>query len=224
MSVYTDVSWMTVDDHDATTGNGYVTHTPAPYTGRVQRSGYTTITTVSTPSDSAIVSFVQLPQAEYVRFDNATYQAGHNGGTVTLTGKTNAPRLDFALVNDGDGIATLPQYFSITVGSQTTGNQAVSGQTFANDPGASGEFSFSITIQIAANATMSQRYCMVRATGSTGVTGTATILQAATTSYINLGDEHESEVTLTFGAEGSRGSVDVDVYSNDTWTIEVTED
>lgn len=224
MSVYTNVSWITVDDHDATTGNGYVTHTPTPFTGRVQRSGYTTITTLTSPSDSANIIFMQLPKTEFVSFDNVTYEANSNGGTVTLTGKTNSPRLDFAIANDPSSIATLPQYFSITVGSQTTGNQAVSGQIFVDDPGASAEFSFSITITIAANSGLSQRYCIIRATGSSGITAAATILQGATTSYINLGDDHESEVTLTFNASGYRGSVDVDVYSNDSWTLEVTED
>lgn len=215
---------MTVDDHDVTTGNGYVSHTAAPYTGRVQRSGYTTVTTVTSPSDSANIIFVQLPKTEFVSFDQASYSTGSTAGSVTLTGKTNSPRLDFAIFNDPSSIGTLPQYFSITVNGTTTGNQAVSGQIIANDPGADAEFSFSITISIAANSTLSQRYCMVRATGSTGVTGTTTIIQGATTSYINLGDEHESSVTLTIAAAGSRGTVDVDVYSNDSWTVTVTED
>ena len=142
MSTYTDVPWMTVDDHDATTGDGYVTHIcQGPYKGRVQRTGHTTVETTGQNSVSAVVNFVQLPLAEYVTFDEVSYAATKNGGQITITGKTNAPRLDFALTTNPDTMGSLPTYFSIQPAGELspTGNQLVSGQTFANDPGATKE-------------------------------------------------------------------------------------
>lgn len=227
MSVYTDVSWMTVDDHGATTGNGYVTHTcQGEYKGRVQRTGYTTISTIETTPKTATVEFIQLAKPEYVEFDQPSYAATAAGGQITITGKTNSPRLDFALTVDADGIGTLPTYFSIVVGSQTTGNQAVSGQTFANDPGATQVIAFTIVITIAANDTISSRYCTLTATGSVGVTGQTNIIQAAGESYLWVDQTGTSSKTITFSAAGLSGgssSVDVDVLCNETWEVDVHE-
>lgn len=216
---------MAVDDHGATVGNGYVTHTcQGAYKGRVQRTGYTTITTVETTPKTATVEFIQLPLSEYVTFDQVSYAATAAGGQITITGKTNAPRLDFALTVDADGIGTLPTYFSILVGGQTTGNQAVSGQTFTNDPGATQEIAFTIVVTIAENTTISSRYCTLTATGSTGVTGSCNIIQAAGESYLWLDEEDQTSVTIQFDAAGQSGgssSVDVDVLCNETWEVDV---
>lgn len=216
---------MTVDDHGATTGNGYVTHTcQSNYKGRVQRTGYTTITTVETTPKTATVEFIQLPLSEYVTFDQVSYNATAAGGQITITGKTNAPRLDFALTTDANSIGTLPTYFSISFGGNTTGNQAVSGQTFANDPGATQEIAFTIVVTIAANTTISSRYCTLTATGSQGVTGSCNIIQAACESYLWVDEEGTSSKIITFSSAGysnGQASVDVDVLSNDNWEVNV---
>lgn len=216
---------MTVDDHGATSGNGYVTHIcQGVYKGRLQRTGYTTITTIETNPKTATVEFIQLPKPEYVQFNQASYQATAAGGQITITGKTNSPRLDFALTVDADSIGTLPTYFSINFGGQTIGNQSVSGQTFANDPGATQEIAFTIVVTIAANATMNSRYCTLMATGSQGVTGSCNIIQAAGDSYLWLDDEGTSSKIITFSAAGysdGQASVDVDVLSNDNWEVNV---
>jgi hypothetical protein len=216
---------MEVDDHGATTGNGYLTHIcQGAYKGRVQRRGYTTITTENETPATATVEFIQLPLAEYVTFDQVSYQALAAGGQITITGKTNAPRLDFALTVDADNIGTLPTYFTITADGVTTQNQAVSGQTFVGDPGATGEIAFTIVITIAANTTISSRYCTLTATGSTGVTGQTNIIQAAGVSYLYVDTMGTTSKTVTFGADGlsdGESSVDVDVLSNDTWEVDV---
>ena len=128
--IYNDVNWMSVNDHGATTGNGYLTHTClGPYKGRVQRRGYTTVTVDDDGENppSAQIEVIQLPLAEYITFDQVSYAATAAGGQITITGKTNAPRLDFALTVDADGIGTLPTYFSIQPAGDIspTGNQAV---------------------------------------------------------------------------------------------------
>ena len=221
---YDDVDWMEVDDHGATSGNGYVTHTcQGAYKGRVQRTGHTTITTDEETPKTATINFIQLPKTEYVTFDSASYQATASGGQVTLTGKTNSPRLGFSKSADAGNMATLPDYFSINGGAA---NQDVSGQVFAGDPGASGEIAFTIVVTIAANTTMSSRSCTIQATGSTGVTGTANIIQAAASSYLYVDQMGTTTKTITFDSEGlcdGEDSVDVDVLSNDDWQVSVSE-
>lgn len=227
--IYNDVDWMSVDDHGATSGNGYLTHTClGPYKGRVQRRGFTTVTTETATPATAQIEFIQLPLAEYVTFDQVSYNVTDAGGQVTITGKTNAPRLDFALTVDASNIGTLPTYFSIQpVGDVApTGNQLVRGQTFAGDPGATKEIAFTIVVTIAANTTLNSRYCTLTATGSTGVTGQTNIIQAAGSSYIYVDTTGTTSKTITFGANGqSNGSssVDVDVLSNDDWEVSVHE-
>lgn len=227
--IHYDVSWMTVDDHGATSGNGYVTHTClGPYKGRVQRRGYTTIAVDNDEENppTAQIEFIQLPLAEYVTFDQITYEATAAGGQITITGKTNAPRLDFALTTNQGSMGSLPTYFSILPAGETTPttNQAVSGQTFTGDPGATKEIAFTIVITIAANTTINSRYCTLVATGSTGVTGQTNIIQAAGSSYLWVDAVNTSSKTITFGANGQsngESSVDVDVLSNDDWDVSV---
>lgn len=225
MSTYTNVTWMTVDDHDATSGDGYVTHTcETDYKGRLQREGYTTITTAD--DVSAVVTFIQLGLGEYVEFDSASYSATSSGGTITITGTTNASQLTFELTVDASNIGTLPTYFEITADGVTTGSQDVSGQVFSGDPGAEGEIAFEIEITIAENTSISSRYCTLTATGES-TSASVNIIQAAGSSYIWIETENQSSATITFTAAGTSDgstSVDTDVLSNDDWTITVAED
>lgn len=230
MEVYDNVSWMTVDDHGATTGNGYVTHTcEGGYKGRVQREGHTTITTTAETPATAVVNFVQLPVSEYVRFDEDSYQVSNEAGTLTVTGKTNSPRLAFALTANQGSMATIPASFSIKPEGNLSwiDGQDVEGETFTTDYGASGEIAFKLTVAIAANGSVDQRYCTLKAEGSNGVLDTVNIIQAASASYINLTSEHKASHEIVFDAAGQSGgssSVNVDVYSNDTWEVTTEED
>lgn len=217
---------MTVDDHGATTGNGYVTHTcEGGYKGRVQRRGYTTITTSEATPKSVNVEFIQSAKSEYVAFDQKSYAVTDTGGTVTITGKTNAPRLGFVLTDDTDNICTLPTYFSILPdgASSPTTNQAVSGQEFTNDPGATKEIAFTIEVTIAANADTKQRACRIVAVGSDGVYDDTYVNQEEGESYVYVDAMNTTSKTVTFNANGTSGgygySVPVDVLSNDSWTV-----
>lgn len=224
MSTYTNVSWMTVDDHGATNGNGYVTHTcQGNYKGREQRVGYTTITTVETTPKTATVEFIQLGKNEYVEFDSYTYNADAEGDTVTITGRTNSTSLAFAITVDANSIGEVQEYFSIDGGSHY--NQNSSGQTFANDPGATGEITFTINIEIAANSSISSRYCTLTATAAND-SDSCNIIQAAGDSYLWVDTVNTTSKTITFSAAGQSGgssSVDVDVLCNENWEVDVHE-
>jgi hypothetical protein len=216
---------MTVDDHGATTGNGYVTHTcQSEYKGREQRTGYTTISTIETTPKTATVEFIQLGHEEYIQFDAPSYNAMAAAGNVIITGKTNAPRLDFALTVNQGSMGEVQEYFSIDGG--TTYDQDSSGQVFVGDPGATGEISFTIIVEVAANSSTSSRYCTLTATGSQGVTKSCNIIQAAGESYLWVDEENTTSKTITFsasGLSGSSSSVDVDVLCNETWEVDVHE-
>ena len=224
MSTYTNVPWMTVDDHGATTGNGYLTHTCAGgYKGRLDREGYTTVTTDTTPELTAKVRFVQLGNPEYLSFDGSGSGVASTGGSVTITGKTNSSSLAFALTTNQGTMASLASTFSITVDGTTTSGQTSSGQTFVGDPGAENEIAFTILVSIAANTSMTTRRCVLTVTSASGLTDTYEMIQLGGESYINLTSSHLSSTTVTFSANGQSGgstSVDVDINSNDDWNLE----
>lgn len=219
--------WITIDDHEATTGNGYVTITcEGGYKGRVERTGHVTVTVLkqNNETDSEDKDFIQLPMPEYVAFDQARYDVTEAGGQVTITGKTNAPRLGFAISNDAKSICTLPNYFSIQPEGELspTGNQDVEGQVFYGDPGASVEIVFSIVVTIAANETIAGRDCTIVATGSEGVSESTAIVQEAKESYIDVTNNHLATTEVVFGANtlcNGEKYVVVDVYSNDNWRM-----
>lgn len=220
--IYDDVDWMTVDDHDATTGNGYVTHVcQGGYKGRVQRRGHTTITTEDASPKTMEVDFVQLPLDEYVTFDQLSYAATKDGGNITITGKTNSPRLGFVLTDDADGICTLPQYFSIQPEGDLspTTNQYVSGQVFDGDPGATKEIAFTIVVTISSNTDTNSRACRIVAIGSNDVTAETYVNQEEGESYIYVDTDGTTSKTISFAAANAQ-PVSVDVLSNDTWIVE----
>ena len=216
---------MDVDDHGQTTGSGYVTHVcQGGYKGRVERRGHTTIATNDESPVEKIVEFLQLAEKEYVKFDEPSYSVDGNNDQITITGRTNSPRLAFML-QKAEGMCELPEYFEITVDGQTTSNLDPEGQEFQGDPGASGEIEFEIIITIDANDDVAERTCTIFAEGSKGVVATADIIQGAGASYVKF-DGDTTTKTVTFDAKGlSDGETDVDIniHSNDDWTIEVED-
>lgn len=217
-----NVDWMDVEDHGASTGNGYAPHTcDGGYKGREQREGYTTIVTDEDTPKTEYVNFIQLGRGEYVVFDEAQYAVAKEvRNDLYISGKTNAPRLAFSV---NGAFVRLPATFNIVVGGVETNNQDTGGQVFADDPGATQEFSFNIEVDVLENTTLGQRSCILTATGSTGVTATTEIVQEGGSSYINVTDSHLATTIVTFDHNGDSDgekSVDVDVYSNDNWRVE----
>lgn len=227
----TTPSWAQVDDHDATTGNGYVTVTcDGGYKGRTQRTCYATIQTTGQTQLSAVINIIQSAEVEYITFDHAIYTKSDSGDSLLITGKTNAPKLAFSITDMvGGTFVTLPTYFTLKRNGVTVynNNAAVSGQVFSPDYGASEELTFEITVTVAANTTISSRSCRITATDSNNsVSGFADITQAAGSSYINLTSEHLQSTTVTFDADGlneddGESFANVGVNSNDNWNVSV---
>jgi hypothetical protein len=146
----------------------------------------------------------QEAKSEFVTIENKSVDKG--GGSVTVTGKSNSTKLKFVL-GTGAVVATLPANYSAG-GASTANDAAISG-----DPGATAEYSFSITLTAAANGTTAARTQTLTVTAAGGQSAQATINQAA-------GDPTSSvsPASTTLTAAGT--AVAVTVTSNTNWSVE----
>ena len=157
-----------------------------------------------TPSPELAVT--QSGKAEFVSID-ATASVAKTGGSVTISGTSNSPKLTFTETGtDGIGI-TLPS--SYTANSVSTNN----GTAITGDPGATQQYSFSITISnIAENTTTSAKTSQITVTPDSGTAAVCNITQAAGDAYLTI-----SPNTITIPAAGTAQSVSVS--SNTNWSI-----
>ena len=125
----------------------------------------------------------QAAAAEVVRSDSPNASVQKTGGNVTITGK-------------------------YTAAGKTTANGAV----IADDPGAAGEFVWSITISdVPANVTIEELTATLKVTAAGGQTANVTVTQAAGDSTIEL-----DKKIINLDANGTQQTVNV--TSNDSWT------
>lgn len=137
---------------------------------------------------------------------NASVQK--TGGNVTITGKSNSTKLTFAVTPAEDNGLTLQLPADYTAAGKTTANGAV----IADDPGAAGEFVWSITISnVPANVTIEELTATLKVTAAGGQTANVTVTQAAGDSTIELDKE-----TINLDVNGTQQTVNV--TSNDSWT------
>ena len=182
--------------------NGTVYVSGSAHTGRSQRQ--TTLTFKASGVTDISRTVTQEAKAEFVQIDNISVAKG--GGSVTVTGKSNSSKLNFAL-GTGAVVATLPANYSAG-GASTANNTAITG-----DPGATAEYSFSITLTAAANTTTAARSQTLTATANGGQSAQSTLSQAAGDPTLSVSPE---SITLT--AAGT--AVAVTVTSNTNWTVE----
>jgi len=138
--------------------NGTVNVSGSKHTGRNQRSGKLTFKADGAPDVERPVN--QAGRTEFVTVSDVSgrkefvtvsdVSAPKGGGNVTITGKSNSSKLNFAL-GVGDITVTLPTNYSAG-GATTPNNTAITG-----DPGASAEFEFSMTLAIPANSTVTNK-------------------------------------------------------------------
>lgn len=187
-------------------GNMAVNISGDKYTGRVQRTQNFTVTTNGGVSKALIVN--QEAAVETVAVDSPAASVPKTGGTVTITGKSNSTKLTFSSTPaESNGLAlTLPQNY--TAAGKSTANGAV----IADDPGATGEFVWSITIaDIPANVTVEELVATLTVTANGGQNAQVTITQAAGDSTLELDKE-----VINLDVNGTVQTVNV--TSNDAWT------
>jgi len=149
----------------------------------------------------------QAAAAEAVRSDSPNASVQKTGGNVTITGKSNSTKLTFAVTSAEENGLTLQLPANYTAAGKTTANGAV----IADDPGAAGEFVWSIISDVPANVTIDELTATLKVTAAGGQTANVTVTQAAGDSTIELDNE-----TINLDVNGTQQTVNV--TSNDSWT------
>lgn len=187
-------------------GDQAVNFSGEKHTGRLQRTINLTVTTNGGAKKALVVN--QAAAAEVVRSDSPNASVQKTGGNVTITGKSNSTKLTFAVTPAEENRLTLQLPANYTAAGKTTANGAV----IADDPGASGEFVWSITISnVPANVTIEELTATLTVTAAGGQTANVTVTQAAGDSTIEL-----DKKTINLDVNGTQQTVNV--TSNDSWT------
>lgn len=187
-------------------GDQAVNFSGEEHTGRLQRTINLTVTTNGGAKKALVVN--QAATAEAVRSDSPSVSVQKTGGNVTIIGKSNSTKLTFAVTPAEENGLTLQLPANYTAAGKATVNGAV----IADDPGAAGEFVWSITISnVPANATTEELTAILKVTAAGGQTANVTVTQAAGDSTIELDQE-----TINLDVNGTQQTVNV--TSNDGWT------
>lgn len=187
-------------------GDQAVNFSGEKHTGRLQRAINLTVTTNGGAKKALVVN--QAAAAEVVRSDSPNASVRKTGGNVTITGKSNSTKLTFEVTPAEENGLMLWLPANYTAAGKITDNGAV----IADDPGAAGEFVWSITISgVPANVAIEELTATLKVTAAGGQTANVTVTQAAGDSAIELDKE-----TINLDVNGTQQTVNV--TSNDSWT------
>ena len=148
-----------------------------------------------------------LPADEFIEFDNPKPAVDKDGGTITLTGKSNTQKITFSKGTGNIISANLEAIKFIANGSE-----AISGTAISGDPGAKAKYSFSLTLTAAVNETIEARTQQIVATANGGQKATATLNQTAGDPFIEV-----APTSVDVPQNGS--TVQVIVDTNTTFTV-----
>ena len=195
------------------TGNAQIKINSAnPYTGRTDRSTAISGKIVG-KTNTVRVIVTEKAADEFITPDGLTINVAKGGETIHVTG--NSKLLTFTWKTNF-GIANVT---SFKVNSSTT---ATSGIAIAGDPGATGEYTYDVTVVVPKNETITARSATleIKGEGST-VVKTITITQALGDSYLYLNSQGTTTATVTIPKGG--GEQILKILSNDEWTFEPAE-
>lgn len=197
------------------TGNAQIKiNSVSPYKGRSNRTIEISGKIVG-KSNSVTVTVVETAAAEYITPDGLSISVAKGGETIHVIGKSNSKILTFKWkTNFG-----LPAVTFYKVNGSVT---ATSGTAITGDPGATGEYTYDVTIVVPKNETITTRSATleIKGEGST-VVKTITITQALGDSYLYLNSQGTTTATVTIPKGG--GEQTLSVLSNDEWTFEPAE-
>lgn len=198
------------------TGNAQIKiNSVSPYTGRTDRSTKVPGKIVG-KSNTVTVTVLEKAADEFITSDRlAFFNVAKGGETIHVTGKSNSKLLTFTWKTNF-GIANVT---SFKVNGSTT---ATSGTAITGDPGATGEYTYDVTVVVPKNGTIKARSATleIKGEGST-VVKTITITQALGDSYLYLNLQGTTTATVTIPKGG--GEQTLRVLSNDEWTFEPAE-
>lgn len=176
------------------------------YTGRLERTANLIVVTNGGVQKALVVN--QAAAAESVTSDSFTATVAKTGGDITITGKSNSTKLTFAATSAEENGLTLQLPENYTA----AGKQTANGTVIADDPGATGEFVWSITISnVPANVSIEELVATLSVTAAGGQKAQVTITQAAGDSTLEI-----DKKTINLDVNGSAQTVNV--ISNDEWT------
>lgn len=201
-------SWLTVSP---TTGNknASVTLTAAAHTGRTARSYTLTVkSSAGTPQKSATVSVSQSAKAEFLTINTIAKQPASGNISINITGTSNADKIQLLR---HPSATTVEQGMTPTKYS-VNGTTYSSGAAITGDPGASAQYTWSVSVDIPVNLSVSdQTYRFGIKTTNTD-TQYVTITQSGCAPTLTL-----DKTSATLAQTG--GSATVAVTSNTTWAV-----
>lgn len=197
------------------TGNAQIKINSAnPYTGRTDRSTAISGKIVG-KTNTVRVIVTEKAADEFIIPDGLTINVAKDGETIHVTGRSNSKILTFTWKTNF-GIANVT---SFKVNSSKT---ATSGTAIAGDPGATGEYTYDVTVVVPKNETITARSATLEIKGEDStVVKTITITQAFGDSYLYLNSQGTTTATVTIPKGG--GEQTLNILSNDTWTFEPAE-
>lgn len=196
-------NWLTIDPASGS-GNGTVDFsTSTPHTGRTARTGIATFKAAGVEDIPKTVN--QAGKPEFITMQSSA-SAGKAGGNVTISGTSNSSKLNFTLGTGTLNISLPTKYTANSI--ETSNNVAIAG-----DPGANTQFSFSITISVPANITVTSLSKQIICTAAGGQKATCTLTQSAGDPTLQVTPE-----TIELSWEGT--AVSAKVVSNTDWTVE----
>lgn len=198
-------------------GNG---NTTISITSKTKLTGRKDVTSSITgkivgQSNSVTINVTEKGKAEFVTFSgkDKTVQVGENGETIEITGTSNSSKLTFSWSTNEIGI---PNVTSFTVNSDTS---ATSGTAIKEDPGATAQYTFKVSIVVPKNNTTDNRDSVLKVTcNTTSITDNFTISQMAGAAYLYLNLTGTTTASITIPQEGTPQKVSV--LSNTNWTFE----
>ena len=197
------------------TGNAQIKiNSTTPYKGRSNRTTEISGKIVG-KSNSVTVTVVETAAAEYITPDGLSINVAKGGETIHVTGKSNSKILTFKWKTNF-GISSVTSY---KVNSSVS---ATSGTNITGDPGATGEYTYDVTIVVPKNETITTRSATLEIKGEgASVVKTITITQALGDSYLYLNSQGTTTATVTIPKGG--GEQILKILSNDEWTFEPAE-
>lgn len=197
------------------TGNAQIKiNSKTPYKGRSNRTTEISGKIVG-KSNSVTVTVVETAAAEYIAPDGLSISVAKGGETIHVTGKSNSKLLTFTWKTNF-GITNVT---SFKVNGSTT---ATSGTAITGDPGATGEYTYDVTVVVPKNETIEARSATLEIKGEgASIVETITITQALGDSYLYLNSQGTTTATVIIPKGG--GEQTLSVLSNDEWTFEPAE-
>lgn len=176
----------------------------AEHTGRNARTS--TLTWKAANVENIVRNVTQAGKPEFVDFPDSA-SADKAGKVVTISGTSNSAKLTFSFGTGELTDITLPSTYKAN--SVNTNN----GAAISGDPGATAEYTFSISITVPANNDITAKSRQIIVTDEAGNQDVCTLTSAAGDAYVIV-----QEGTIELDYLGT--PVPWTVESNTTWSIE----